>query len=455
MPSPAFKTRSFVRRAGTCGLLALALLIAACGGGSGSAASASCPLPEQKSWLAGYLDDWYLWYALKPNPDPNDAALDSIDKFFAASLYQGTSPEFPKDRWSFLQSSSSFDQFFGEGKTLGYGVSVAGLEVAGQPDQPLRVRFVEPASPAAGQVQRGERIVSIDGKASSELIAANDFSLLTPAREGDVLNLVVRNAAGVERPVLITAAVFSLTPVSSSAMLTTPLGTKVGYVVLKDFISQSLPALDAAFAQFKAAGVHELVLDLRYNGGGLISVADALASYAVKPDAVGQTFASLLYNDKHAGSNTVHRFTAQAAALGVARVYVLTGPRTCSASELVINGLAPFMDVVQVGDVTCGKPVGFLPTANCGTTFSAVNFESQNQAGVGRYWSGLPPRCPAADDLDHALGDPAERLTATALAHLDSGACPPVASARELPQARRSGARVPPEPGEWRGMIDR
>jgi C-terminal processing protease CtpA/Prc len=454
MTFPAIRPRPFVRHCLVSTGLALTLALAACGGGSGGA-SASCPLPEQKSWLAGYMDDWYLWYALKPSPDPNDAAFDSIDKFFAAELYQGTSASFPKDRWSFLQTSNSFEQFFGEGKTLGYGVSVAGLEVAGQPDQPLRVRYVEPASPAAGKVVRGEAIVSINGRTSSELIGANDFSLLTPAKEGDVISLVVRNGAGVERTVSITAAVFTLTPVSESATLVTPHGTQVGYVVLKDFISQSLPALDAAFTQFKAAGVHELVLDLRYNGGGLISVADALASYAVGPAAVGQPFAQLIYNDKHASSNTVHRFAANAAALGVARVYVLTGQRTCSASELVINGLKPFVEVVQVGDTTCGKPVGFLPTANCGTTYSAVNFESQNASGVGRYWNGLAPSCPAADDLDHALGDAAERLTATALAHVDSGACPPVASARELPQSVRRDARAPPEPGEWRGMIDR
>ena len=139
--------------------LALAAALGACGGGS-DGASASCPLPEQKSWLAGYMDDWYFWYALKPSPDPNDAAFDSIDKFFAAELYQGTSATFPKDRWSFLQTSSSFDQFFGEGKTLGYGVSVAGLEVAGQPEQPLRVRYVEPASPRGGPGRSAARASS-------------------------------------------------------------------------------------------------------------------------------------------------------------------------------------------------------------------------------------------------------------------------------------------------------
>jgi hypothetical protein len=434
--------------------LLLAFVLAACGGGGGSAAS--CSAAEQKSWLAAFMDDRYFWYALHPRPDPDDTTFDTIEKFFAALLYQGGSPEFPsKDRWSFAQSSESFDQFFGEGKSLGYGISVAGLEVAGQPQAPLRVRYVEPASPAAGLVARGETIVSIDGKDASELIANNDFSLLTPARVGDAIDLVIRDATGVERKVSVTAAVFALTPVSVTQVLATPQGTRVGYVVLKDFISQSVAALDAAFAQFRAAGVRELVLDLRYNGGGLVSVADELASYAVAPAAVDQPFAELIYNDKHQDSNKVWRFGAKAAALGLSRVHVLTGQRTCSASELVVNGLKPFVEVVQIGDTTCGKPFGFNPQAHCGTTFSAVEFESRNANGAGRYWDGLVPTCPAADDLDHALGDPAERLTAVALHHIDSGSCPASGSAREAPQRLPRSARLTREPGEWRGMIDR
>ncbi|MGE5116762.1 MAG: S41 family peptidase [Betaproteobacteria bacterium] len=433
--------------------LACVLTLAGCGGGGGSG---GCSLPEQKSWLQSYMDDWYFWYALKPSPDPNDSAFDTIDKFFRALLYQGTSAEFPADRWSFSQTTESFDQFFSAGQSLGYGIFVAGLEVMNQPDAPLRVRYVEPASPAAGLVQRGETIVSINGRATSELIAADDFSALTPAKAGDVLSLVVRNAAGAERDVSVTAAVFTLTPVSVSTTLATPAGTKVGYVVLKDFISQASAPLDTAFAQFKAAGVHELVLDLRYNGGGLISTANDLANDVVGSAAVGQTFASLTYNDKHQDSNTVYRFAAKASALGVARAYVLTGQRTCSASELVVNGLKPFLQVVQVGDTTCGKPVGFLPQDHCGTTFSAVVFEARNAAGAGRYWNGLTPTCPAADDLDHALGDPAERLTATALAHIDTGSCPATATALETPQHLRPAARRTFDEGDRpAGMIDR
>ena len=111
------------------------------------------------------------------------------------------------------------------------------------------------------------------------------------------------------------------------------------------------------------------------------------------------------------------------------------------------------MQVVQIGDTTCGKPVGFVPVDSCGTTFSAVNFESLNAAGAGRYWNGLAPDCAVADDLDHALGDGNEALLAAARGYVDSGACP-VAMRLERPQRLREKLRWVNE-GERRGMVGR
>jgi len=128
--------------------------------------------------------------------------------------------------------------------------------------------------------------------------------------------------------------------------------------------------------------------------------------------------------------------------------------RTCSASELVINSLKPFAEVVQVGGTTCGKPVGFQAQSRCGTTFNAVNFESVNANGQGRYWDGIAPQCAAGDDLSKALGDPAEALTATALAHADGADCT-VAALRDRTQALRAASRLVEEPGEGQGMFVR
>lgn len=436
---------------------ALAALLAACGGG-GDEPPVQCALSEQKRWLDGYLFDEYLWYPLLKNPDP--AAFTTIDDYFYAKLSTGGTiggSTFPADIWSYTERSADFNLFFGEGRTLGYGLSVAGMEVFGQPSRPLRVRYVEPASPAAGLIARGETLVSINGVAASEYIARDDYSFLSPSAAGQRLDLVVRNAGGVDRNVTLLAAVYSLTPVSQSKVVVTPGGTRLGYVVMKDFISQAQTPMRNAFADFAAQGVRQVVLDLRYNGGGLVSVARDLASHAGGNTLAGLPFTTLRHSDKRASKDQAFLFTSAVTHLGATRVYVLTGPRTCSASELVINGLEGVnVPVVQIGDTTCGKPVGFEPVEVCGTVFSAVNFESVNAKNQGRYFSGLAPNsgCTIADDLDHPLGDTNEALLAAARRHADTGSCGGATAVRERPLAARAAVgRV--NDGERPRMIPR
>jgi len=113
-----------------------------------------------------------------------------------------------------------------------------------------------------------------------------------------------------------------------------------------------------------------------------VSVGTTVASYAAGAVGNGQTFARLLYNDKRsANNNQDFTFTNPNSWSGFNKVYVLAGQRTCSASEQVINGLRGIgVNVVAIGDTTCGKPVGFLPQGDsCGTTYNVVNFESVNK----------------------------------------------------------------------------
>ena len=440
------------------GLVGLAAALAGCGGGGGSStgtpnAGVDCSVPAQQTWLSDYMNEWYFWYRQAPAPAP--ASYPTLDSYFAARLFTGDAT-FARDRYSFSQSTTSFDQFYGEGKTLGYGVFVAGVEVTGRPDLPLRVRYVEPLSDAAARgLQRGDEVLALNGRAASDAIAANDFSALTPRAAGDTLVLRLRGPAG-ERSVTLTASAYTLTPVSGGTLLRSPAGRSIGYVMIKDMISQTAPGLQSAFAQFKTAGVTELVLDLRYNGGGLVSTAGEVASYASGARANGGVFATLAFNDKRAAANNqTFSFSSPAAALALPRVFVLMGSRTCSASELVINGLRGIgIEVVAIGSASCGKPVGFLPAAHCDTTFNVVNFESLNARGQGRYFDGIAPTCAVADDLTHALGAADEALVGAARAYADTGACPATASLAVAPTRRGIGA-VTTEPGERQGMVAR
>jgi carboxyl-terminal processing protease len=430
-------------------LAALAsLLLAACGDGGRDGTrdgtlEGECSVPAQQSFLGSYMSEWYFWYRLAPRPDP--AGYDSVQAYFDALLYTGTDPAFPADRWSRSESSASFNRFYGDGATLGFGVAVNGIEAVDRPGTPLYVRYVEPRSDAAAKgVQRGDEVVSINGRSAAELVSADDFGALTAADEGDTLRLMLRRG-GVERSVTLVASTFAVTPVAGTAVYTTQGGRKLGYVMVKDMIAQAQAGLDAAFADFRAQGVQDLVLDLRYNGGGLVSIGATVASYVAGARAAGQTFARLLYNDQRASSNQTFTLANPGNALGLARVFVLTGPRTCSASEQVINGLRGVgLQVIAVGDTTCGKPVGSLPRDDgCGTTYSVINFESVNARDEGRYFDGFDATCPVAEDCSVAQGDAYDPLLMTAAYHADTGLCAPLAAAREQPQR----LRVPRRPG--------
>ena len=443
--------------------VALALLLAACGGGGGSGPavppSATCSASDEKAWLRDFFAETYFWNHLAPRPDPTP--FESATSYFTALLYPGGDPilngggaTWPRDRWSGSQSTDRYNQFYGEGRTMGYGLAVAGLEVAGQPTRPLLVRQVDPNSAAAlNDLRRGDRVLSVNGRAASELIAANDFAALSATATGQVLNLRVARGS-VEREVSLASATYDIVPLPQGRVVTTPGGRRLGYVQLQTFISQAQAPLETQFAEFRAQGVQEVVLDLRYNGGGLVSFATTVASHLGGTRAAGQVFATLVYAPSQSFRNTSYRFAspAPAGAVNAPRVIVLMGRRTCSASELVINGLrGAGLQVVGIGETSCGKPVGFVPGSNCGTTWSIVNFEGLNARGEGRYFDGITATCAVTEDFTQPVGGSGDPLLGAAVAYADSGSCPQP-TARAVPLYRR-GAADGIEPGERREMI--
>jgi carboxyl-terminal processing protease len=446
------------------------LMFAACGGGGDGGGSppiaASCSIADQQDGLRSYFNDNYFWYRLSPSPSP--AGYAGVDAYFKALLYGGGDPipgdaggaRWPSDRYSYSQSTASFNRFFGDGQTLGYGVMVNGLEAVALKQTRLFMRYAEPASPAAMQgLARGDEILTVNGTPAATLITSNDFSALTPNQQGDQLRLDVRRANGTNTVFTLAAAVYALTPVQNGKVVLSPNGRSMGYVFVKDMISQANTPFSNTMANFKSQGIQELVLDLRYNGGGLVSVGSNVASYAAGNRGSGQVYTRLLYNDKQSARNQDYLFSNPAAWNGFSRVYVLMGERTCSASEQVINGLRGVgVTVVPIGDTTCGKPVGFLPNDDaCGTTYSVVNFEGVNALNQGRYFDGLAPTCAVAEDFSRPIGDIADPLLVAAAHHVDSGACP-VAASREQPLSRPAGKRAPyrgADGGEHTGMLAR
>lgn len=352
----------------------------------------------------------------------------------------------PADRYSALTSQASFSQFYDAGTELGYGLAVKGQEYFGQPRASVQVRYVEPQSPAyrAG-IRRGDALLSINGRAVSELLVASDFADLVPSQEGQSVRLSLRSAQGVNREVTLQAAVYDLVQVQGVSLLNAPSGP-VGYLYLHSFTEQALDELSGAFQTFSAQGLQTVVIDLRYNGGGLVSVSQALASWLGGDAVRGQTFVTLVHNTRNRWRDRNYLFESGLRWSGVKRAYVLTGMRSCSASEQLIHGLrGAGIEAITIGSTTCGKPVGALPETHCDQVYSLVAFESLNAQGQGRYFSGMPPSCAAEDTALVDLWDPADGLLSAALAHNATGAC--IKGARGARGARGAAWRLPHEPG--------
>jgi carboxyl-terminal processing protease len=410
-------------------LAAIALLLQACGGGGSPAVApaappvadaAACPVPDQRASLRSFLDDQYFWYASLAAPDESAA---SMDAYFQSMLYR------PTDRYSFTQPSVAFNQVFTDGRRIGYGYTTVWADAG---HTIMRVRNVEPRSPVAlAGLARGDIVVSIDGY-TPDAIAGGQAGPVTAA--GIERTFVVRNAAGVQRVLRVQSAEYPLTPVATVATLDAVRDgapVKVGYLAYSQFVQYSSFDLYNAFVQFAQAGVGELILDMRYNGGGSVAVSRDLASM-IGGDRTGNLlYAYLRFNDKNRGMNTsvvlntsVPGGTPFPMPGGVPRLIVIGSRSTASASELIINGLRPFMPVVLVGETTYGKPYGFIPRDNCGTIYNAVQFTTVNSLNQGHYDTGFTPDCPVADDLDHQLGDPAEARIRAALGYIETGRCP-------------------------------
>jgi hypothetical protein len=229
-------------------------------------------------------------------------------------------------------------------------------------------------------------------------------------------------------------------PVPFVSTMVSGTGRKVGYVLFNEHKQGAQDALITAFTGLKAQSVQDLVLDLRFNPGGFLYIAQAAAAMVAGPSIEGKVFESLRYSAKRAAdtANDTFRFSTRVTTaettypvgtalpqLDLPRVYVLTSQLTCSASESIVNSLRGIgVQVILVGDRTCGKPYGFHRKDNCGQAYFPIEFKVSNALGFGDYTSGFPVQCRVPENPLIGLGQSNEPLLSAALTHIDTGACP-------------------------------
>lgn len=372
----------------------------------------NCSALLQSVRVRSILEDIYFWQ--REIPDVALTNFDGPEQYLDAVRYRPLDATF-----SYITTEQANTAFYDASQFVGFGFSTQ-ITATGQ----LRVTQVFPASPASeAGLQRGDRLTSISGRAVAELIAANETTAaLGPAEIGVSRNIVFMRADGNTSSAQMTKRLVTIPTVSLTRVLNVD-GRRVGYVFFRNFVQPSFAALDAAFAELQAAGVSELVLDLRYNGGGLVSVAQHLASLIGGSLTNGQVFTEFFHNDRNTDRNEVLRFERKANALTVNRIFVITTRASASASELVINSLRPFMPVIQIGDRTFGKPVGQYSFTFCQKVLVPVSFTLRNANREGDFFNGLQATCAAADDVERPLGDELEGSLREALTYIRTGAC--------------------------------
>jgi carboxyl-terminal processing protease len=415
-----------------------ALLLIAVAVPAAAYAQTDCTIPGQNLFVRNTLQDIYLWYKDLPDPDP--ALFDSPEAYLEAVRFRPLDTSF-----SYITTESASDAFFSDSQFIGLGI---GLKFEGQE---LRLTEVYPQSPAydAG-LRRGYRVLAINGVSVEDLIAQGELGgAFGPSEIGVHTVVRFRDLAGVEGEASMIKRLVTIPTVSDTRVLDVD-GKKVGYLVFRNFVTPSNAALTTAFSQLRAQGASELVLDLRYNGGGLVSVAQNLGGLIGGTATAGQTFVHFVHNDKNSFRDTTYLFPALAASLNLSRVVVIATHASASASELVINSLRPFMPVTVVGDATYGKPVGQYGFRFCAKVLYPVAFSGKNAREEGDYFGGIPADCRAADDLEHTLGDAAEASLAESLQFLATGSCSGASSAR----ARAARAeRRPVTRDAWRQLV--
>jgi carboxyl-terminal processing protease len=428
-------------------------------------------LDDEKKFLRAWTDDLYLWYREVPAVDPAPYTS-STDYFAVLKTTAKTASGADKDRFHFWDTTAHWTALSQSGVEAGYGVTWVIL--ARTPPREVVAAYNEPGSPAAdpaNNVNRGAHVLTVDG---ADLVNGSDQATvdklnagLFPATAGETHTFtILDNGSTTSRTVTMQSKNVTSVPVQNVHSIPTATG-KVGYMLFNDHLATAEGALVNAVNQLKADAISDLVLDIRYNGGGYLAIASELAYMIGGANTTGKTFERLTFNDKHPDTDPVTGrplaptpFYNQSLGfslasglplptLGLNRVFVLTGSGTCSASESILNGLAG-VDVqpIQIGSTTCGKPYGFYPQDNCGITYFSIQFKGVNAKGFGDYADGFTPGattpgglpgCAVADDFGHALGDAAEARLAAALAYRASPTCPAPSASSALSYSQLRG----------------
>ena len=361
---------------------------------------------EANNQLYKLMQEEYLWYNNIPSIDPNQytSPFELIEHLRYSE----------KDKWSFVMNLNEFEALFKESKYIGYGFGIGKTT-----DGKFYISVIFDDSPAfQDNVKRGWQITKINNTTLSsssninEMISGNTntFTFLTP---NNIFLTKTYSKREVKMNTVVHKSVHSVN------------GKKIGYLVFHSFLEQSEQELNEAFSFFKSENITNLIIDLRYNGGGMMSIANQLANLIAGKIGNGDIFTTLTHNNKKSDKNSNYRFAESENSLSVNSVVAITTSSSASASEALINGLDPIIPVTLVGQKTHGKPVGMYVFQYEQYVFAPICFKTVNKNNKGDYFNGIEVNFATQDDITKDFGNENEASLKAAIDFITTGTVVP------------------------------
>jgi len=328
------------------------------------------------------MNSWYNWQEDVNNLSDNKlsnpsqfnsylSGFSSTEELFESLIYQKDNID--KFSW-FVEDYIALQQQF-QGISTSFGIRFEVLQINEDGDIIIYFEYISQDSPASrAGFMRGDIINGLNGT----ILNVNNYQNTISSLYDDTVtfNFVENDGITPKENKTISKAVIADNPVYLTKTFENIGGNKVGYLVYNGFRSSYNDELNTAFAELASANIQELILDLRLNGGGSVETCTYLASMIYNLASEEDVFSKSIFNNKHSTYDNINTFKESMYIYdtngneigsqdinkisGLSRVYVLTSEDTASASEMIINGLKPYMNVITVGTTTYGKNVGSI-----------------------------------------------------------------------------------------------
>lgn len=348
---------------------------------------------------------WYLWN--EEVPDLDIYSYNEPGELLEDLKYK------PVDKWSFIDKTEDVLALFEQGQTLSFGFYMGWNQI-----NQLWVIISYPNSEAyKSGIRRGCQLLEIDDTPVIQISSFDSFfdnTLVT-------MKFKFIDLSGTTQEISLTKEEVTMSGILYQDIYQVS-GKKTGYMVYDSFLEYSEEELIETMQYFKNEEIEELIIDLRYNSGGLVSLTEDLAEMIIPQDAVGKVFYERQHNSARAAeNNTFYYLQEHPLNLNLDRVFFITTSMSASASELIINGLEPHMEVITIGERTSGKPVGMYGFEFQDWMMFPITNLAINADGYGEYYDGLPVDKQESDGYEYSWGSETEPCLNQAFHYISYG----------------------------------